>query len=119
MILAVDSPQNHHTAVSRWTKEPCVGAGYERQPVITGHRPQKWRCGDSETKQKNPSKYASRWICNHFLYHTTLLTVSELQFSQSEPFGNTDGVRNHQGAGTISRGRFIVAQDVNTARKYP
>ena len=58
---------------ARWTNGPCVGAGYERQPVITGHRPQKWRRGDSETKQKkkkkkNPSKYASRWICNHFLY---------------------------------------------------
>ena len=74
MILTVDSPQNHHTAVSRWTNGPCVGAGYERQPVITGHRPQKWRRGDLETKQKkkkNTSKYASRWICNHFLYHTT------------------------------------------------
>ena len=22
-------------------------------------------------KKKNPSKYTSRWICNHFLYHTT------------------------------------------------
>ena len=32
---------------------------------------------------------------------------------------NTGGVRNRQGAGTISRGRFIVSQDVNTARKYP
>ena len=52
MILTVDSPQNHHTAVSRWTNGACVGAGYERQPVITGHRPQKWRRGDSETKQK-------------------------------------------------------------------
>ena len=52
MILTVDSPQNHHTAVSRWTNGPCVGTGYERQPVITGHRPQKWRRGDSETKQK-------------------------------------------------------------------
>ena len=74
MILTVDSPQNHHTAVSRWTNGDCVGAGYERQPVITGHRPQKWRRGDSETKQKKkkiPSKDASRWICNHFLYHTT------------------------------------------------
>ena len=75
MILTVDSPQNHHTAVSRWTNGACVGAGYERQPVITGHRPQKWRRGDSETKQKKnkkiPSKDASRWICNHFLYHTT------------------------------------------------
>ena len=55
MILTVDSPQNHHTAVSRWTNRPCVGAGYERQPVITGHRPQKWRRGDSETKQKKKS----------------------------------------------------------------
>ena len=74
MILTVDSPQNHHTAVSWWTNGACVGAGYERQPVITGHRPQKWRRADSETKQKekkNPSKYASRWICNYFLYHTT------------------------------------------------
>ena len=56
MILAVDSPQNHHTAVSRWTNGPCVGAGYERQPVITGHRLQKWRRGDSETKQKKSFK---------------------------------------------------------------
>ena len=52
MILTVDCPQNHHTAVSRWTNGACVGAGYERQPVITGHRPQKWHRGDSETKQK-------------------------------------------------------------------
>ena len=56
MILTVDSPQNHHTAVSRWTNGPCVGASYERQPVITGHRPQKWRRGDSETKQKKKKK---------------------------------------------------------------
>ena len=46
------------------------------------------------------------------------MTVPELEFSQSEPFGNTGGVRNRQGAGTISRGRFMVSQDVN-ARKYP
>ena len=52
MILTVDSPQNHHTAVSRWTSRACVGAGYERQPVIMGHRPQKWRRGDSETNKK-------------------------------------------------------------------
>ena len=57
MILTVDSPQNHHTAVSRWTNGACVGAGYERQPVITGHRPQKWRRGDSETKQKKKNSF--------------------------------------------------------------
>ena len=62
MILAVDSPQNitRRSAGGGPTNGPCVGAGYERQPVITGHRPQKWRRGDSETKQKKSSKYASR-----------------------------------------------------------
>ena len=79
MILAVDSPENHHTVVSRWSNGPFAGTGYERQPVITGHRPQKWRRGDSETKQKKilqnilPDEFAitfyiiqRNWLCLNY-----------------------------------------------------
>ena len=37
------------------------------------------------------------------IYHATLLTVSELQFSRLELFRSSGGVRNRQGAGTILR----------------
>ena len=42
-------------------------------------------------------------LSEDLIYHATLLTVSELQFSRLEPFRSSGGVRNRQGAGTILR----------------
>ena len=71
----------HHVVVcSRWRTDQrtCPGADYERQPVITGHRPPKWRRGDSETKQKSPSKYAHILLPDEFAITFYIIQLNSL-----------------------------------------
>ena len=61
------------------TNGPWVGAGYDRQPVITGHRPQKWCHSDSETKQKKSFK-----ICFQMNLQSLCLNYNLVSLSHSE-----------------------------------
>ena len=60
-------------------------------------------------------------LSEDLMYHTTLVTVSELQLSRLEPFRSSGGGRNCQGAGTILclSGCIDVDVDAYTAQKFP
>ena len=100
----------HHTAVSRWRTDQqtlcgrrlSAAAGYYGSP--TAKLASRWFGNEA----KKSFKICCQVNLQSLFYIIQLNWLSELQFNQSEPFGNTCGVRNRQGAGTISRGRFIV-----------